>query len=131
MTTKQLPLNHYIPPQNWEPFTTEFVIPTPESYFIWWLFKHKCIICRKPASEINEIIPRSRSKKSILDWKNRVTLCQNCHQEYHAHGVTQDKISEMKEKRKEFLISIDREIYVDYYPEDSWQEKPQPIQITT
>lgn len=108
-------LGHYIPPRDWEPFKSEFVEPVPNDYFIWWLFKHKCVMCRKPASEINEIVPRSRSKKSILDWRNRVTLCHECHtgqNSFHSTGVTTKKIEEMQEKRKEFLISIGREEYV-------------------
>lgn len=102
-----------MPPLDYKPEPKETIIPVQQDYFIWWLFKHKCIMCRKPATEINEIAPRSRSKKNIHDWTNRVTLCQGCHKEYHLHGVTKVKMDAMREKRKEFLKSIDREIYVN------------------
>lgn len=105
-------LGHFIPNQNYAPIKKEITAPVPDDYFIWFLFKHKCVMCKHPATEINEIIPRSRSKKSILDWRNRVTLCRNCHMIYHLAGVTQKKIEIMKETRKEFLIAIGREIYV-------------------
>lgn len=97
---------------DFQPYKAEFVIPTPDDYFIWWLFKHKCVSCKKPATEINEIIPRSRSKKSILDWHNRVTLCQTCHAEFHRTGVTPEKIEKMRLSRTNFLISMGREQYL-------------------
>jgi hypothetical protein len=106
-------LGHYIPPANMpDQPKKEFVQPSPEPYFIYWLFKNRCIMCTKPATEINEIIPRSRSKDSILDWRNRVTLCQSCHREFHQNGVTDEKIYAMKHKRREFLTSMGRVDYV-------------------
>jgi len=105
-------LGHYIPPVNFPAVEKEFIQPVPDDYFIHWLFKYKCVTCKKPATEINEIIPRSRSKNSILDWRNRVTLCRECHHKYHLNGVTSEKISEMKTKRGEFLISMGRMEYV-------------------
>ena len=105
-------LNHYIPPRDFVPFKADFVEPTASDYFIHWLFQHRCIKCRKPASDINEIVPRARSKKSVLTWTNRVTLCRECHVSFHQHGVTDKKIEEMKNLRKEFLFSIGRGEYV-------------------
>lgn len=105
-------IGHYIPTKNFPQMEREFVQPVPDDYFIWWLFKRKCIMCKHPATEINEIIPRSRSKKSITNWRNRVTLCQKCHQGFHLHGVTSEKIEIMQNTRKEFLTSIDRLEYV-------------------
>ena len=104
-------LGHYIPRRTSSPVEKEYVHPVPEDYFIWWLFKYKCVSCHKPATEINEIVPRSRSKKSILNWKNRVTLCHGHHMEFHRNGVTDNKISEMNKKRREFLKSVGREEY--------------------
>ena len=80
--------------------------------FVFWLFKHRCVMCRKQATEINEIEMRSRSKLSVSNWKNRVPLCKECHEAYHHDGVTDEKMIEMREKRKEYLIAIDREEYV-------------------
>lgn|SRR5574341_474760 len=105
-------LGHYIPHRDFRPTEKEFIVPSSSDYFIWWLFKYKCVMCHKPATEINEIHPRSRSKKNILNWRNRVTLCQNCHQTFHHNGVTEQKILEMQKRRREFLISAGRNDYV-------------------
>ena len=94
------------------PIPHEFVEPSSSDSFIWWLFKRMCIMCHHPATEINEIIPRSRSKESILIWSNRVTLCQLCHREFHADGVTDTKIKDMVRKRRQFLIDIGRAEYI-------------------
>jgi phage baseplate assembly protein W len=69
-------------------------------------------MCQQPASEINEIVMRSRSKKAVMDWKNRVTLCREDHRKYHDGGVTDAKIVEMRLKRSEFLVMIGRDEYV-------------------
>lgn len=91
----------------------EFVKPVADDYFIWWLFRSRCVMCHKPASEINEIKPRSRNKKNVHDWKNRVTICRDCHFEYHKSGVTGAKILDMQEKRNRFLLEFGRESYAD------------------
>jgi 5-methylcytosine-specific restriction endonuclease McrA len=90
----------------------EFVEPNPSDHFIYWLFRYRCVECKKSATEINEIIPRSRSKKAIFDWKNRVPLCKECHQNYHADGVTDFKMRTMQHARREFLKTMGREDYV-------------------
>ena len=105
-------IGHYVPTKNFPQMEREFVEPNAGDYFIWWLFKHKCIMCKHPATEINEIIPRARSKKSILNWRNRITLCHLCHSIYHLAGVTKKKIEIMEETRKNFLISMDRSEYI-------------------
>ena len=69
-------------------------------------------MCKQSATEINEITPRSRSKKSILDWRNRVTLCRRCHDDYHRGGVNDKKIEAMQEARKQFLLTFGRKDYV-------------------
>jgi hypothetical protein len=92
----------------------EFIEPTSSDYFIWWLFRERCVMCHKPATEINEIKPRSRSKKNIHDWRNRVPLCHECHMEYHKHGVTSEKIAEMQAKRDDFLNNFGRDGYLSY-----------------
>jgi 5-methylcytosine-specific restriction endonuclease McrA len=105
-------VTHYIPPVNWKPFEREFVEPSPSDSFIWWLYRYRCAKCKMPGQEVNEIIPRSRSKKSISDWKNRILLCRNCHQEYHMNGVTDDKINAMREIRITYLEMIGRGEYL-------------------
>ncbi len=66
----------------------------------------------KPATEINEIIPRSRSKQSIRDWKNRVTVCHSCHREYHDKGVNAKAIEKMQEQRLDALRKLGRSEYI-------------------
>jgi hypothetical protein len=114
MTAKFNRITHYIP-ANLPKLEQEFVEPVADDYFIYWLFRYRCIVCKKSATEINEIKPRGRSKKNILDWKNRVTLCQEHHtgqNGFHHHGVSDGKIEEMQKVRKEYLISVGREKYV-------------------
>lgn len=89
-----------------------YVEPSPEPYFIHWLFKHRCIVCKQVADDINEIVPRARSKDAVLDWRNRVLLCRKHHDEFHHDGVTQEKIYGMRTMRREFLMSMGRPEYV-------------------
>lgn len=98
------------------PAPKEFVEPNSSDYFIWWLFRNRCVSCRKPGIEINEIIPRSRSKQSILDWKNRVLMCRECHSDYHKHGVNSKTIEALQQKRHDFLMAMGREEYANYVP---------------
>lgn len=94
------------------PILREHVEPSFSDSFIYWLFKRRCVDCKQPAGEINEIIPRSRSKKAVTDWKNRVCMCHHCHRKYHDGGVTDDKMTQLKEKRDSFLEMIGRGEYV-------------------
>lgn len=105
--------SHYIPPRNFAEVEKEFVEPVPADYFIWWVFRRRCVMCSKPSTEINEIVPRGRSKKSLLDWKNRVTLCRTCHDEFHYNGVTDAKIKDMQERRIQALKRLGREEYLN------------------
>jgi|GEM_PF-1566649 len=109
-------ITHYIPPATkFLDLEKEFIEPNPSDHFIYWLFRYRCIVCKKPATEINEIRPRGRSKKNLLDWKNRVTQCQECHTGdggFHHNGITNDKIKDMIQLRSDYLISIGREQYI-------------------
>ena len=98
------------------PDPKEFIEPVPDDYFIWWLFRNKCVVCHKQATEINEIVPRSRSKLSILTWENRVTMCRECHNDYHKHGVNSKTQAKLQTKRDSFLRMIGREAYADFKP---------------
>ena len=98
------------------PEKKEFVEPVADDYFIWFLFRSKCVVCHKPATEINEIEPRSRSKKSITTWENRVTMCRGCHNDYHRHGVNSKTQEALAEKRIEALKLFGREEYINYIP---------------
>lgn len=80
--------------------------------FIYWLFNGRCIVCNQSAEEINEIIPRSRSKHAVEDWRNRVSMCKKHHEEYHHDGVSDEKLKALQETRREYLIAIGRGRYV-------------------
>ena len=109
MATKYIPLAS-IPDK-------PFVAPVSDDYFIWWLFRNLCVECRRPATEINEIRPRSRGKMSLVDWKNRVTLCHSCHMEYHRKGVNDKAVVGMQQIRKDFLLTMGRAEYVNLFPD--------------
>ena len=83
--------------------------------FIRWLFKDRCIICGETANVVHEIRPRS-SGQEAMDWKNRVTLCNDCHttgeNAVHRNGTSAEAISELQERRIEFLEMIGRAEYV-------------------
>ncbi len=79
---------------------------------IMWLFHDRCVMCGQQAVEINEIVPRSRTKQATKMWKNQVSLCHSCHSVFHHNGVTLQKQREMLGKRKEFLTSIGRERFI-------------------
>lgn len=97
------------------PEQKEFIKPTADPSFIYWLFHYKCVVCKCPATEINEIIPRSRSKDSVNEWRNRVPMCRECHRKYHDKGVNGVTIRELQDKRTEFLMSFGRKEYVEFY----------------
>ena len=106
-------ITHYIPPASFKEVEKEFVEPNPEPYFIFWLFRYRCMGCKSGNQlEINEVLPRSRSKKNIMDWKNRVVLCRSCHETFHSGGVTKEKVENMQEQRIGYLKMIGREQYV-------------------
>src|SRR6266511_4923355 len=102
-------ITHFIPPENFQKIRQEFIEPNPSDYFIHWLFRFRCMECKKSGQEINEIVPRSRSKNSIMDWRNRVVLCRMCHSAFHLMGVTETKIDIMTAKRAEYLKYVGRE----------------------
>lgn len=77
-----------------------------------WLFHWRCVNCKRIGQEVNEIVPRSRDATATRKWKNRVLLCRLCHEEYHRHGVTDEKIEAMQEQRKGYLMMIGRGEYV-------------------
>jgi hypothetical protein len=107
-------LTRYIPPAHLPVIVREFVEPVPDDYFIHWLFRYRCMDCRRSEQlEINEIEPRGRSKKNILNWKNRVVLCRICHTKFHHNGVSKEKVKAMTELRETYLKSIGREQYLN------------------
>jgi hypothetical protein len=71
------------------------------------LFRGRCVMNpAHPATEINEIVLRSRSKQAIDMPNNRVPLCRSCHRVYHWGGVTDEKQTIMYEKAKARLLAL-------------------------
>lgn len=77
---------------------------------IFSIFNHRCIVCFKPATEMNHILLRSRSNKSS-DWKNKAPLCRTHHEAYHDGGVTLEKTLAMQARRVEVLYMLGRQEY--------------------
>lgn len=113
MAIRYLPL----PPAELKPY----IEPIPDPSFIYWLFRYRCANCwvKTQGLSIHEIVPRSRSKKSVMIWQNRVPMCQECHDDYHRTGVTDEKIKRLKKRRLDFLLNFDRKEYAEgteFYP---------------
>lgn len=87
--------------------------PDASDEFIAWLFRELCVKCGHQYRDINEIVPRARGPESLTDWKNRVTMCAICHDDYHRHGVSDEAIAELRQIRIEFLIAIGRQEYAE------------------
>ena len=75
--------------------------------FLVWLFRGRCVICGEPYNVIHEINPRSSGQES-MEWRNRITLCNDCHTEIHNKGTGEEQIRELQERRIEFLEMIGR-----------------------
>jgi len=69
---------------------------------ILWLFGERCVKCGRNSTTIHEIIPISHGKSTLVI-KNRVILCQACHEWAHAVG-TKKSIPILEELRKKYLI---------------------------
>jgi len=62
------------------------------------LFRGRCVVnIAHKATEINEIIPRSRSKHAITMKANRTPMCRSCHNIYHWGGVTSEKMEKLSD----------------------------------
>lgn len=55
------------------------------------LFRHRCVVCMRPADCVHELITRGRTKKAIELPQNRVPLCNHDHNNAHADGYTEEK----------------------------------------
>lgn len=80
---------------------------------IFRLFGWRCVQCNtRMATELNHIVPRSRDKTKINDWKNKVPMCHICHTEYHAGGVTKEKIESLTQRRATVLALMHKSQYI-------------------
>ena len=53
---------------------------------VWDYYGGRCVLCKKPASHVHEIIPKSLNK-NWRAFENRVTLCAVCHNKVHEEGT--------------------------------------------
>ena len=71
------------------------------------LFRSRCVGCMGNATQVHELIPRSRSKRATTMKNNRIPLCASCHNRAHFNGYTQDKADFLRNKAIERLIWFD------------------------
>lgn len=69
------------------------------------LFRNRCPKCRKTASTVHELEPRSRGAASMR-MQNRTAICSTCHAEFHRQGASDKNIREWKELIKTYLTRI-------------------------
>ena len=67
------------------------------------IFKNRCVLCQKVATDVHEIVPRSQMK-DWDNWENQVTLCKDHHFWVHDNGP-QNAAPLLKAKRKARLIA--------------------------
>lgn len=48
---------------------------------------HKCIVCKKPATQVHHIHLRSKRKDLLYSEKNLVSLCDKCHGHQSTEGL--------------------------------------------
>lgn len=50
-------------------------------------YQFTCAVCLHPATEVHEIVPRSKKPENLWDFNNRVPLCKKCHHRIHEEGT--------------------------------------------
>lgn len=100
-----------LPPQ---PDSVIEALRTEQDYraSIIWLFRGRCVVCGESGMEVNEILPRARSRGATQDWRNQVLMCHQHHTEYHQNGVTDKKVCRLTRQRAVFLRQIGRESFI-------------------
>lgn len=71
------------------------------------LFRSRCVVCMRPATEVHELVSRARSKHAITMPRNRVPLCKDDHHRTHFDGYTGTKEEFLRGKAIERLIWFD------------------------
>jgi 5-methylcytosine-specific restriction endonuclease McrA len=71
------------------------------------LFRYRCVGCTSQATQVHELIPRSRTKKATTMPQNRVPLCMSCHNRSHFNGYTEDKADFLRNQAVARLIMLD------------------------
>lgn len=50
-------------------------------------FGYRCARCRKPATTLHEIVPKSKRPRDWDEKENRIPLCNECHTLVHSKGA--------------------------------------------
>lgn len=66
------------------------------------IFEYRCLRCRKPATTVHEIVPKSHGRFDAMKPSNRVPLCDDCHHNW-AHANTSESIPELTLMRTTYL----------------------------
>lgn len=66
--------------------------------------------CHNRAVVCHEILPRSRGKKA-LELKNRIALCNSCHEREHHYGASRERVQKLQNIRTFYLLSIGKPEY--------------------
>lgn len=85
--------------------TSPNVMLYPSSEQVMDLFVGRCPKCRKGATTVHELEPRSRGQKS-LQMQNRTAICYWCHLEFHNLGASKENIERWKVHIQKYLTSI-------------------------
>lgn len=79
--------------------------------------KGRCFICRRPGTDVHEIIPRSHTSKKrpawwLFDLRNRVLLCRVCHNDMqHTYPA---RVKLFRELRKRFRYDYSMKPFTEY-----------------
>ena len=68
----------------------------PDEIEIFKKFRYKCVRCRRPASVLHEIVPKSLAPENWDEPGNQVPLCIECHNWAHKRGAA-SSAEELKE----------------------------------
>lgn len=60
---------------------------TADELKIFDLYGGKCILCKRKAVTLHEIIPKSKLPKTWNTFGNRVPVCADCHRKIHDSGA--------------------------------------------
>lgn len=70
------------------------------------LFRGRCVVCMRPATQVHELVSRARSKFAITMPENRVPLCAFDHDTAHRGGYTGTKEEYLRAMAIERLIQF-------------------------
>lgn len=90
------------------------------------LFAHRCVDCRRPASDIHELEPRSRGSRAFAKG-NQVAICRRCHDKFHSLGASPENIARLRQKAYNFLTAMGKP-EAQWYASISGKNSPTEIQ---